>query len=216
MPLIPGIPQLSIGITLPQITIASTQAASDMLWQAAQVPPAWGVFDQNGDQVLFPDSVLEFSNRKEYDIPTFPVVEGSFASYNKVIRPFEIQLRFSKGGTEDERAQFLSDLDDLASSLDLFDVVTPERVYQDVNLVRYEVIRRGAKGAYFLTEVDAYFEQVIEVQAQYTTTAVQLPNASNESALPTSNVGTVQPQPANSQELQDGNAALASQPAEFY
>jgi len=210
---ISGLPQLPPLVGRPGITLLASEVISALLWQAAQIPPAWGVFDDAGQQVLFPDSVLEFSNRQEYEISNFPVQAGSFASYNKVIRPFEIQLRFSKSGTEDERAAFLDDLDDLAGSLNLYSIHTPERVYDDVNLDRYEVTRRGAKGAYFLTEVDAYFIQIIQVEAQYTTTAVQLPNAQSSSALPTSNVGTTPTQPPSSQQSQDGDAALNSLPS---
>lgn len=210
LPPIPGIPQLPLGAATPVVTLIASEAISSLLWQASQSPPAWGVFDANGNQVLEPDSVLEFSNRQEYEISDFPVQAGSFASYNKVIRPFQVQLRFSKGGTQDDRAGFLQALDALAASLDLYTITTPERVYLNVNLERYEVIRRGAKGAYFLTEVDAYFTQIIEVQPQYTTTPV-LPNSQSDAAQPTSNVGNVQAQAPTSQESQDGQAAMASQ-----
>lgn len=213
---IPGVPLLPLGAAAPAVTLIASEAISSLLWQAAQSPPAWGVFDGQGNQVLFPDSVLEFSNRQEYEISNFPVQAGSFASYNKVIRPFEVQLRFSKAGTQDDRSAFLQALDALASSLDLYTITTPERVYLNVNLERYEVIRRGAKGAYFLTEVDAYFLQILEVQPQYTTTAVQLPNAQSDAAQPTSNVGNVQPQTPSSQETQDGQAAMASQSPGLY
>lgn len=215
VPQIPGLPQLPLGAATPVVSLIASEAISSLLWQASQSPPAWGVFDANGNQVLEPDSVLEFSNRQEYEISDFPVQAGSFASYNKVIRPFQVQLRFSKGGTQDDRSSFLQALDALAASLDLYTITTPERVYLNVNLERYEVIRRGAKGAYFLTEVDAYFTQIIEVQPQYTTTPV-LPNSQSAAAQPTSNVGNVQPQTPSSQQTQDGQAALASQTPALY
>ena len=208
--LIPGIPQLPAGSATPVIAAIASEAISSSLWQAAQSPPAWGVFDSSGNQVLFPDSVLEFTNRQEYEVSNYPVQAGSFASYNKVIRPFEIVMRFSKAGEVTDRSDFLDDITNLVASIDLFTVVTPEVVYQNVNANRREVVRRGAKGAYFLTEVDVYFVQIIEVQAQYTTTAVQLPNAQNASAQPTSNVGTVQPQNPDSQLAQDGQLALST------
>lgn len=216
MPLIPGIPPLPVGVATPVVALIASEAISSTLWQASQAPPAWGVFDEKYNQVLFPDSVLEFDNRREFDISNFPVQAGSFASYNKVIRPFEVQLRFSKAGTVSDREDFLNDLDDLVESLDLFNIVTPEKIYPSVNLQRYEVIRRGAQGAFFLTEVDAYFIQIIEVQAQYTTTAVQLPNAQSPAAQPQSNVGNVQPQTPSSQETAQGNSALGSVTPEFY
>lgn len=215
MSLFPGIPQLPPSAAVPVLTLLASEAVSSLLWHASQVPPAWGVFDARGNQVLFPDSVLEFSNRQEYELSNYPVQAGSFATYNKVIRPFEVQLRFSKSGTLSERADFLITIEALAASLELLTVATPENIYGNVNLERFEVTRRGAKGAYFLTEVDCWFVQIIEVQAQYTTTAVQLPNGP-DAAQPTSSVGTVQPQAPSSQVAQDGDAALASTPPQFY
>lgn len=209
----PGVPQLPINsVTAPVVAIAST-ILSELLWKATHTPAQWGVFDSTGLPVLFPDSVLEFSDRREFEISSYPVQDGSFASYNKVLRPFEIQLRFSKGGSVSDRAQFLARLDVIAESLELYTIHTPERMYANVNLTRYEVTRRGAKGAYFLTEVDCYFDQVIQVQAQYSTTQVQLPSGP-DSAQPTSNVGAQQPQVPTSQLTTTGNAAMASQP--FY
>lgn len=208
---IPGIPALPPSVATPVLTTLASEVISGFLWQAAQQPPQWGVFDSDGQLVLDPDSVLEFSQRREFEISNFPVQRGSFASYNKVIRPNEVQLRFSKGGTIDDRASFLADLEALAQSLQIVSVVTLENVYPNLNLARYEVTRRGAKGAYFLTEVDAYFIQILQVQAQYSTTSVNLPDAQSEAAQPTSNVGNASPTMPTSQETQDGQAALASQ-----
>jgi len=206
--MIPGIPQLPAGAATPVIAGIASEAISSMLWQAAQSPPAWGVFDSGGNQVLFPDSVLEFSRRQEYEISNYPVQAGEFGSYNKVLRPFEIQMRFSKGGTVNDRANFLNSIDALIQSISLYTVVTPEVVYPNMNAERQEIMRRGAKGAYFLTEVDVYFIQIIEVTAQYTSTATQLTNAQPASAQPVSNVGTVQPQAPTSQQAQTGGLAL--------
>ena len=215
IPAIPGVPPLPAGVNLPQLSALATQAVSGLLWQASQSPPAWGVFDDQGNEVVVPDSVLEFTNRREFDISDFPVQAGSFASYNKVLRPREVQLRMSKGGTQDDRAGFLRQIDSLSESLDLYTITTPERVYLNMNLQRYEVIRRGARGAYFLTEVDLYFIEVLQVQAQYSSTPV-LPNSQSEAAQPTSNVGTVYPQSPDSQLQQDGELAMQSQTPSFY
>lgn len=208
--LVPGYPQLPAGAPAAIIAAAVSEIASSSLWQSAAEPPTWGVFDSRGNQVLFPDTILEFDDRQEYEIPNYPIQDGGFGSYNKVIRPEEIQLRFMKTGTEDERADFLADIKRMVASTLLFTVITPEVVYTDLNPIRREVARRGPKGAYQLTEVDVYFEQVNLVQAQYTTTAVQLPNATDDAAKPQSSVGVVQPQAASTQLQQDGQQALAT------
>ena len=212
MSLIPGLPNLPLGAATPAVATIASEALSSLLWQASQVPPAWGVFDSSGNQVVTPDSVIDFAHRPQSDIPTFPVQKGAFASYNKVILPFTLQLRFSKGGTESDRTQFLTDIENLYQSINLYTVITHERTYENVNLEYYEVTRRGARGAYFLTEVDLYFIQIQEVTPQYTTTAVQLPNSQSDAAQPTSNVGSVQPQNPDSQLASQGELAPESLP----
>jgi len=222
---IPGVPQLPLGAaTAPIVGIASS-AISSMLWQAAQQPPQWGVFDQDNNLAVQPDSILDFTHRTRSEIANFPIQDGSFASYNKVVLPFEIILRFTKGGSQDDRTQFLADIETLYQSIDLYTVMTPERVYEDVNLEYYEIVRRGSKGAYWFAEVDLYFQQILQTQAQYTNTSTTgsgniadteieafLPNSQSTSAQPTSNIGSVQPQTPTSQQSQDGSAALDSVP----
>lgn len=212
MPLIPGLPNLPHGAVPPGFASIASQALASLLWQASQLPPAWGVFDSNGNQVVTPDSVVDFSHRPQSEISNFPVQKGQFASYNKVVLPFMLQLRFAKAGTQADRSQFLSDIEALYQSINLYSVITPERTYNSVNLEYYEVTRRGARGAYFLTEVDLYFIQIQEVTAQYAQNAVQLPNAQSGAAQPVSNVGSVQPQNPDSQLATQGGLALSSPP----
>lgn len=208
---IPGLPALPPTAATPVLTLALSEASSALLWQASQSPPAWGVFDDQGNLLIEPDSILDFTNRAQRDISKFPVQRGSFADYNKVAQPFEVVLRLSKGGTETDRATFLQALDNLLDSIDLCTVTTPERVYLNLNAGHYEVVRRGVRGAFFLTEVDVYFEEILQTNAQYTTTDVQLPDAQDEAAQPVSNVGNVQPQVPSSALAQDGQAALGAQ-----
>jgi hypothetical protein len=215
IPAIPGVPQLPPGVNIPALTALATQAVSGLLCQASQSPPAWGIFDDQGNQVIVPDSVLELSHHREFNVSDYPIQKGSFADYNKVIRPQEVHLRLSKGGSVDDRSGFLQQIDSASQSLALYTVASPERAYQNMNLDRYDIVRRGAQGAAFLTEVDVHFVEILQVQAQYTNTPV-LPNAQSEAAQPTSNVGTVYPQNPDTQLQQDGNLALQSQTPSIY
>jgi hypothetical protein len=205
-----GLPTLPPSIAtnaLALVVSAAVSGLSRFLWQSAQTPPQWGVFDSNGNQVLFPDNVLDFTYRQEYDISNFPVQDGAFASYNKVIRPFEVMLRFRKTIGLEARQTFLDDLATLAASLALYTVRTPEAEYQGVNLDRYEITRQGAKGAYIIL-ADCFFTQIIQVTPQYTTTALALPNAQPASALPADSVGNLYLVPPTTQQAQLGPGAL--------
>lgn len=201
------------------LALAGSEIISSLLWTAAQSPPAWGVFDQNNNQVIFPDSVLEFAYRRRYHVSDFPVQAGSFASYNKVIQPFEIQLRLSKSGTSADRAVFLNSLEQLCASIALYTVVTLDGTYGNCNPDRFEVTRKGANGAFWLTEVDLYFIQIIQVAAQYTNTAIgnnefypgiSLYNSQSAAAQPVANQGNVLPQAPSSAYAGASQSAMQS------
>lgn len=198
VPFAPGVPQLLRGATALPIFAAPPvlpPAQNGVLWQAAQTQPIWGVFDQDNQPVLTPDSVIDFSQRQEFRVSDFPVQQGQFASYNKVTLPFEIAIKMTVGGTQDDRTQFLNEVAAVAASTDLFTIVTPEVTYLNCNATHYEVTRRGRDGAFFLDDVEMHFRQIIEVNAQYSTTTQQpTANAQNPAAVPSVNQGQVQAQ----------------------
>lgn len=197
VPFLPGVPQLLRSATvLPPVSPPVLPPAQNgVLWQAAQSEPIWGVFDSNNNPVLTPDSILDFSNRQDYRVSDFPVQQGQFASYNKVRLPFDIAVKMTSGGTVDDRTLFLSQVDAVAASTELYMVVTPEKTYLDVNATHFEVTRRGRDGAYFLDDVEMHFRQIVQVTAQYSTVTTQpTENAKNPAAVPAVNGGQVQPQ----------------------
>jgi hypothetical protein len=97
-----------------------------------------------------------------------------------------------KGGTKEARKRFLDSLDAIAETLTLYDIVTPEKTYLGVNVVRVENSRRGARGAYFLSEVDVYFREVRTITATYTNNSSLTIQAIDPDALPPVNTGAVQ------------------------
>jgi len=197
VPFVRGVPQLRRSPTAAQIQALAfaTVAITGRLWYVTQAAPKWGIFNAQNQPVVTPDSVLDFSFRNEYRVSDFPVQEGAFASYNKVATPFDIVVRMSKGRDLDARANFLRQCDTVLKSLELYSILTPERTYQNCNVTRIEVTRRGSEGAYFLTDVDVYFREIRQVAAQYSTTVAATQNAQQPSALPPVNQGVVQPAP---------------------
>lgn len=194
VPKLPGVPQLAraaafVDLILPVI---GRSAPANLLWKSSQGAPAWGILDDTGAAVLVPDSFLSFGNRTESRISDFPVQEQSFASYNKVILPSETSIRVTKGGTLSDREEFLNTLDNIAGDLNLYSILTPERTYLNVNIMRTEVIRRGPQGAYFLAEVDIYFREIKQVSDQVSADSVPTANAQNPAAVPPVNQGLVQ------------------------
>jgi hypothetical protein len=217
VPRLPGVPQLARSPLFPPApaAVVGLGLALGRLWQAIFAQPQWAIYKANKPQkasdgleevtvtaervpVVVPDSFGEFSYRNEWAVSDFPVQDGAFASYNKVAQPFEIVLRLYKGGSKEARKRFLDSIEAIAGTLDLYDILTPERTYLNVNVTRFEIMRRGEKGAYFLSEVDVYFREIRQVTASYTTTATTTENAQNPSAAPAVNTGVVQAAPVSS------------------
>lgn len=215
VPKLPGVPQLNRSTLFPAgpPPVVGAAVALGRLWQALFAQPVWGIFraeapttpSEDGVEtvtvvaerkpVVKPDNILEFGYRNEFSVSDYPVQDGAFASYDKVNNPFEIVLRLSKGGSERERKAFLDSIYEIAGDLLLYDIVTPEKTYLNVNVLRFEVLRRGPRGAAMLSEVDLYFREIRVVTAIYSTTQVVIADPQNPSAKSPANTGAVQPQP---------------------
>lgn len=192
VPNLPGVPQLArslLFLPFPAPTIGNP-ALSGALWHATQSAPTWGVVNSNNVSVLNADSIQDFGWRQEYRVSNFPVQQGAFASYNKVRLPFECSVVATKGGTPAQRNAFLRQVDDLAASLDLYTIITPEKSYLNCNVTRTELARRGSANAYYF-DVELFFVQIVEV-APYSTSGTGAPSTANAhvaSAIPTTNQG---------------------------
>lgn len=115
-------------VGLPFLGGSGPQAQADIAQQ-------WGLYTQGGEVAAPADNVVSLEAILEAQISDYPVENGGFASYNKVIRPFDIRLSMTRGGTVEERQAFVKAVQDAWQSTDLFNVVTPEVVYLDVNVV---------------------------------------------------------------------------------
>lgn len=194
VPNLPGVPQLLRSPLFPPglPPALGLPLVGKQLWQSLTNTPQWGIFDAQNNPVLEPDSFLSVEVRNESQIPTFPVQAGSFASYNKVQTPQDVSIRVSRGGTQADRTTFLRAIEFLLQSLALLTVLTPELTYQNMQLMRYEVTRRGAQGAYFLAEVELFFREIRQVTPQYVGDSQATENAKNPSAVGPVSEGQVQ------------------------
>ena len=150
--------------------------------------PQWGIFF-NGIPVIFADSVVSFEFNQDYRISDYQVEQGAFETYNKVQDPFDVKVRYSAGGSALNRQAFQVSVDAIMPSLDIFDVVTPEKVFLSVNPT-HQNLRRTANNGVGLLQIDVWCEQVrVTAQTQFTNT--QSPNGQSPQ-----NGGLVQAQPA--------------------
>lgn len=200
VPQLPGVPQLVRSPLFPPSpapTLGSGQAQSTLATSANNQTPTWGICDSSLNPVVTPDSILNFGQRNEARISNFPVQDGGFSSFNKVFLPFELSVGMSKGSDLAGREQFLSDIETVFRSYGLFTILTPEKTYTNCNVHRYEVGRRDSKAAYFLTDVEVFFTQIVQVSAQYSTTTANTQNAQNPASVSPVNQGSVQAKPVD-------------------
>ena len=123
--------------------------------------PGWSILDVDGNAVVKPDSVISFEVSGESKISTYPVEEGSFASYNKVRTPNRISMRLAcTGNGQMTRSDFLLAFDLMKDAIDLYTINTPDMAYQSMNLVHFDYSRQATNGAKLIV-VDAHFEEVL-------------------------------------------------------
>lgn len=146
----------------------------------------WGIYLKD-KLVLEADSMKSIDYVQGSKISDYPQEEGAFQSYNKVATPYEVRVELTKGGNQRERAAFLTAVEKAAASLDLYDVVTPEKTYTSVNIERYSLRRTAGEGLGLIT-VDIWLVQIRN------SAATAFTNTAQPSGAGAQNVGSVRPQ----------------------
>jgi hypothetical protein len=161
VPIAPGVPPLARNPAAAAVTVVAVTADVISNLLALFAGPQWGVFDQNGNPVVTADNVVSLDFKSDWTISDYPVEQGGFQSYNKVIVPFESRVRFSTGGSVVDREELLASVEAIAGGTTLYNVVTPERIYINVNVTHYDYERAAMRGGGLLS-VDLWLRQVQE------------------------------------------------------
>jgi hypothetical protein len=111
----------------------------------------WGLFTADGQQAAQADSVVAVEIALEARISDYPVEKGGFGSYNKVQVPYDVRLIMARGGSVEDRQDFLKAMQKAWQSTDLYQIITPESVYLDVNVVTLRRMAAGDRGATLMT-----------------------------------------------------------------
>lgn len=168
IPNVPGVPPLA-AYALNEPALLFTDAISALLSAAGL--SLWGVY-LNGLPV-FPmaNSTVSFEFKQDWNIGTYPVEDGGFQSYDKVNLPYDVKVKIASGGSPIERQALLMAVDAASRTLDLYDVVTPERIYQSCNIMRYDY-RRSASNGVGMIVFDIWFQEIrVTSSATFTNTA---------------------------------------------
>jgi hypothetical protein len=194
VPNVPGVPPLlrAPGVPLP---ILPALLLGDLVTSIGANPgiPQWGLFDEFGDSVIAADNVLDFNYKKAWRVADYPIQEGGFQSYNKVQEPFDIIFRFTCGGSVADRQAFLDSIAAIDGDTNLYTAVTPEEVFQNVNVNGVSYPRTADRVG--LITVDVRLTQIIPAPSPV------FGNTQSPSGASPINTGTVQPtDPSNSQQ----------------
>lgn len=159
VPQVPGVPALA-SYAGDAVILLAADAVSSLL---GTLNP-WGIFFE-GFRVMEADSFSAVGVRKESTVADYPIEapgdgqSSGFMSYDKVAIPRECRVRLTVGGSEGDRAALIAEVEEAEESLDLFDIVTPERFYEGYNVSRYTYDRSAMDGA-GLVKIDITFTQI--------------------------------------------------------
>lgn len=192
-----GVPNLLKGAV--KATVATLLSNTlGKLYDFFVVPPKWGIYlPGSSTKAIEVASVVAMDIAGSADVSDYPIEQGSFVSYNKVILPDVFQFRIAQDGQEASRTYFLDWLQRAKNGLDVFDVVCPEFVYPNATLIRYTIRRTAESGASMVT-ADCVFQQVREKPAKYSSSQTEKPE--NEESTP---VVQVNPVPSSSIQATD-------------
>lgn len=187
VPNVPGVPAVG---RLPS-SFAAAQAGivlmiADQVGLLDFLSPVWGLY-QNNVRVIAADNVATLDYKRDWSLPNYRIEQGGFETYNKVQMPFEVRLRFTAGGSIDNRQQMLDSIEQVAGTLQLFDVITPEKVYHNVNIMHEDMRREHDRGNGLLA-VDIWCMEIRQ------DAVASFSNTQAPSGASTQDTGTVQTQ----------------------
>lgn len=120
-----------------------------------------GLGDQNEPSITF-DSMIAIGGRRAAQTSDYRIEAGAFRSYNKVMVPEDVRVEITKSGGNDARERFLAWLDENVFATTKYDVVTPEKVYKNMTLESYEILRDTENGGVSLVTASCQFREIRE------------------------------------------------------
>lgn len=145
--------------------------------------PKWSLVNKSGTEVLKPDSVISLDWRGEHAVATYPIENGNFAAYNKVAMPYDLRVVMTFSGSsansvlgvflpgfKETKKQSLQKINNLLKDTSLYDFITPDATYINLNLRGYDYSRTSKSGVSLLI-IEMTFIQVMTAVSNKTKTA---------------------------------------------
>ena len=189
---LPKLPELHLPFNLPNLPFISGPKPQQQKEVSPSFLQIWGVFDQDTFAKIFDvDSMVDLKFSDTSKVASFPIEQGGFVSYDKVLEPFKPKIRLAVGGQK-RIAKFMNKLSSELRSVHLYSISTPEHRYENVTLENYEYVRETDKGKNLLV-ADLTFRQIIQVQPQYATAALPPKKVKNPKSADKKVDGKTQP-----------------------
>ncbi len=204
VPNVPGVPTL-LGGFAPTPALPALNDISNAL--PSSLSPSWGIF-LDGAAVVTADSVISMDARQEAVVADFPLEGGTFESYDKVDRPFDVRFRFAAGGDDANRAALFASVKALlADKTNKYMFISPEDVFESVTISHFDYHRTSINGV-GLPAVDVWGWQLLLGSGSTTGNDSQsvgaAPQSNNGVVQPISGVPAAVPTPANAPQLFGG------------
>lgn len=154
IPNVPGVPALVSYVTAPIDLLV--QDAINLLFGIAF--DEWTILLDGAPAFDF-ESIAKLGYRKEWVVADYPIEDGSFLSYDKVEMPYELHLKITSGGSEEERQAFIAEIDALAGTTELFTIVSPEKIYENATISKWTYLREADAGVGMIV-ADITFQEI--------------------------------------------------------
>lgn len=188
-----GIPKLS-GISASSILKGALGQLESAIWDLLSVSPKWGIY-QDDEVAVEVDSFMSVEHQAFADVPTYRMMGGAFASYNKISMPIAHRVVMAVGGDQAAREKFIAWLDVQREKPGVFDVVTPEKTFRSVTLTDYNINRSVQNGTAARIVAECTFLEIRDATTTLYTDGdekADTSNAAQEADKPTEQAGFVQ------------------------
>lgn len=145
VPKAPGVPAVARDAAN-SVATTEDQLSSDSITVTATAAGQWGIYTVAGALALDPDTIEAVGYDAESRLADYPIEEGGFETYDKVALPFQNRVVMTKGGTLNQRRAFVKAVEEMRGDLELYNVVTPEWTYLNVNVARVSLDRAREQG----------------------------------------------------------------------
>ncbi|XKM12653.1 hypothetical protein RCS94_06400 [Orbaceae bacterium ac157xtp] len=167
--------------------LSSINSRSLLSFLSSTIYPSYGIYYARGEnankRALDFNSVINFSTNGESVITTAPVavaegLAGNYSSINKVVQPSKITMRIAiEGATAfagmipripftdnlsvnlSSRSDVINKLEQMKNNADIYNIETPDRVYENFDLINYNFVMSAQSGITLLM-VDLIFQEV--------------------------------------------------------